>query len=88
MRRIKLLYAVNVTQLKDHLASLGVSDSAWAIDDTSLPERYVLINDYLGWTVFYSEKGNRNDERIFATEEEACQHFLTVLTSDPTVYRE
>jgi hypothetical protein len=77
---------VNVIQLKDHLAALGVSDDAWAIDDASVSERYVLVNDDRGWTIFYAEKGNRNNERLFATEEEACQHFISMLTSDPTVY--
>lgn len=28
------------------------------------------------WHVFYSEKGNRNDERIFDSEDAACVYFV------------
>ena len=76
---------MNVVQLKEHLAKLGINDKAWSIN-TDLPERFVLLSDVMGWIVFYSEKGARNEERLFATENEACEHLIDLLSSDPTTF--
>ncbi len=36
------------------------------------------------WTVYYSERGERSEERTFAHESEACEFFLLRIRSDPT----
>ncbi len=37
-----------------------------------------------GWSVYYSERGNRTGEVHFGTQHEACDYLLMLLVSDPT----
>lgn len=34
------------------------------------------------WATYYSERGGMNDLREFATEDEACRSFLTMIEKD------
>jgi hypothetical protein len=47
-------------------------------------EVYVLERSAGGWAVFYSERGNRNDERWFPAEGQALEALKAWLLRDPT----
>jgi hypothetical protein len=50
-------------------------------------EAYCLVRELDGWHVYYSERGNRNSERVHAAESVACQDLLERLLRDGSVQR-
>jgi len=54
----------------------GIRDSAYSLDGGLPPERYVLAIVDGGWSVYYSERGERTGSTFFDTEDEACSFVL------------
>ena len=50
-------------------------------------EQYRLEKDGNSWVTYYYERGNKVALREFASEEEACDHFLEILRRDPTAHK-
>jgi hypothetical protein len=49
------------------------------------PDECLVLNRLNGgWDVFYSERGQRNSQRWFKTEAEACEYLRARLIRDPT----
>jgi len=71
-------------ELRHELHAKGVSPEAYCLDGGVSTECYVLDESYGQWSVYYSERGHRNDETVFQCEEEACRHLLSLLLADPT----
>lgn len=46
-------------------------------------EAHVITHEEDGWHVFYSERGLRTAERVFATEDKACDEVLLRIARDP-----
>jgi hypothetical protein len=55
------------------------------IDYTAPPidEQFVLTRERNMWVIYYYERGNRNEENFFLSEDEACVYFLTRLLKLP-----
>jgi len=75
---------MNREELHAELRKRGIRERSYSLDGGSPDERYVLERSNGGWTVFYSERGNRNEERWFASEAEACAELLGEILADPT----
>jgi hypothetical protein len=76
---------MKVPELRRALAALGVQRRAVSIDGVEVAEeQYRLERDGSFWAVYYYERGNKNELRHFAGEEEACEHFLRIVRNDPT----
>jgi hypothetical protein len=66
---------MNKQELKENLDNLAVSKKFYSLNGNLLPDRVILYNSYDKWLVFYfDERGNRNEEQIFNSENEACQY--------------
>jgi hypothetical protein len=63
---------VNRQRLRALLDSERVRRNAYALDGSVPEEAMCLLPVTGGWTVFYSERGQRSGERWFETEDEAC----------------
>lgn len=74
---------VNRESLKVLLESERVKSDAYSIDGTERDESVCLRTAVGGWSVYYSERGLRSDERLFETEDEACQFIATRLLGNP-----
>ncbi len=64
----------------------NVSPRAYSIyGQTDLPvdEQYVLNKSGNNWVLYYSEKGERLEQKIFEVEDEACRYFLNWLLKYP-----
>ena len=61
---------MNTTQLVDCLEEMGVPGDSYSIDEES-DESYCLVAATGRWSVYYSERGNRNQESIFTSERSA-----------------
>ncbi len=47
-------------------------------------ECYALASEGGRWSVYYSERGHRNDEQVFSVESAALEELLRRLENDPT----
>ena len=74
---------VNRDDLRQALAREGIRDSSYGIGNDQ-PERYCLGIVSGGWAVWYSERGGRNNEVFYETEDEVCSELLLRLVEDPT----
>jgi hypothetical protein len=78
LRRVGLM---NRRKLEETLQAMNVPSHAYSVwEDKN--EAYCMIHDAKGFHVYYSERGNRNDEQIYADENAACRYFLLYLKSD------
>lgn len=68
--------SMNRDELRVALIREGVRESAYDLDGRGRPEAYCLGIVAGGWAIWYNERGRRNDETVFDTEDEACSHFL------------
>ena len=66
---------MNKKELKKKLDELNIYPRFYSLEGTLLPDRMVLYHSYNDWIVFYfDERGNRNQEITFSSEQEACQY--------------
>ena len=76
---------MRVDELRNVLKQEGVREDAFSLEGGTPDERYVLSRGASGtWSVYYSERGIRTSVKEFRTEEDACDHLLRTLLSDPT----
>lgn len=84
-------------RLEPHLVVLGrgggvageptgdLPHRGWGSLEGGLPlEKYVLAEEDGQWAVYYSERGERRDEMIFDSEQEACDQLFLWLVEDRT----
>lgn len=73
---------------KDELARLleaeGVREDMYWLEGGLPNESHTLERRENGWAVYYSERGERNVEELFATEDEACAELYSRIMDDPT----
>jgi hypothetical protein len=73
------------SELQEQLEAAKVSPYAYSLDGGMWDDRYVLSQEPGGkWSVYYSERGRRNNQRFFSTEHKACEFFLAKLLNDPS----
>jgi len=72
-----------IPELQRELDALGAPRAMYALG-SERTEAYCLVAEIDGWHVFYSERGNRNDEIVFASESAACHELLVWLLQDGT----
>jgi hypothetical protein len=71
-------------ELSRLLQTMGAPSEAYSIG-SDRNESYCMVFDQQRWHVYYSERGNRNDERILVSEAQACQELLNMLLRDGIV---
>lgn len=60
---------------------------AFSLESAVAEQAYCLERSRGGWSVYYFDRGNRNDQRWFQTEEEALEAFRDWVLADPTTRR-
>lgn len=75
---------MNTWEISTLLQSMGAPADAYSIG-ADRNEAYCLLPEQGRWHVYYSERGNRNNESVFANEAEACQALLDALMRDGIV---
>ncbi len=58
--------------------------SSYSLEGGLPPEKYVLSEEPGLWAVYYSERGERRDETVFDSEQEAIDQLFLWLVEDPT----
>jgi hypothetical protein len=77
---------MNSAELNSELRRRQVPRDAYSLG-RDRDEAYCLVGGEGEWRVYYSERGNRNDERVLTSEAEACEERLRRLLSDGAVRR-
>jgi len=66
---------MNIAELEYKLNKLNVYTGFYSLTGELLPDRIVLYHNYDKWEVFYfDERGNRDNEKVFFSESEACNY--------------
>ena len=77
---------MTISELHATLEVAGVHAGAYSLDGDE-NESYCLVEEAGSWHVFYSERGNRNNEAVFTDENNACRDLLERLLRDGSVRR-
>lgn len=65
---------MNINELKRKLEDLNVNPNSYSLDGSLNNNSRILYHSYNEWHVFYYERGIRENERTFDSEEEACDY--------------
>jgi len=74
---------MNREELKKQLLDIGVKPRYFSLYGSLVPGAIILNEVYGKWVVFYfDERGNRDLEKQFKSEEAACQYIFSLLKDD------
>lgn len=76
---------MTVNELKNKLNEIGVSQDSYSIMIGGLPDERLCIVKEDMWKVYYSERGHRVGQKVFETEEEACEDFYEKMRRYSTI---
>lgn len=66
---------MDIKELKVKLDILKVNPNHYSLNGDIKPDAVILFHDYNKWEVYYfDERGEKNDEHEFNSEENACQY--------------
>ena len=64
-------------ELEIKLAELEIPKNCYDLYADKIGEQYVVLHKNEKWEVYYSERGNKNELKIFSAEKEACDYFYS-----------
>lgn len=67
---------MTVEQLEKELEMMEIPQELYSIMVGGLPNEKLCIAKENKWQVYYSERGSKNELKLFETESEACEFFL------------
>lgn len=68
---------MNVSQLELILKESSIPTDVYSFKGGLPNEVFCIANERDCWAVYYSERGNKTGLRVFTSETEACEYFLT-----------
>lgn len=69
----------NINELKEKLNTAGVKQGDYVLGGF-WDDKFSIIQNENKWEVFFSERGNKNDLKVFETEQKACEYFFNYIT--------
>lgn len=64
---------MKVLELDQKLQDLKIDPRSYSLNGDLKPDAIILFHNYAKWEVFYlDERGGRNEEKFFLSEDEAC----------------
>ncbi len=79
---------MNRRELRRLMASEDVRDDTFDLEGGNLNEVLSLRPTAGGWLVYFIERGEESFERLFDTEDEACDFMAVELLKDPSTRRD
>ncbi len=68
---------MKIQELEKKLLEINAPKDLYSILKGGLPnEQYCITKSGKGFEVYYSERGNKSELKVFDVEDMACQHFL------------
>ena len=66
---------MDIKELKVELDILMVNPNHYSLNGDIKPDAVILFHNYYKWRVYYfDERGGKNDEHEFNSQEDACQY--------------
>jgi hypothetical protein len=79
---------MNKIELKGKLDKLNVNKRSYSLNGEVLPDRIILKMIEEKCTVFYfDERGNKKNEKLFNSENEACFYILELFSKSKEISR-
>lgn len=75
---------MNRRELRQILGAEGFRPDMYSLDGGQPNEAHAIEDRVTEWAVYYSERGERTEERLFRSESDACEFFLARIRTDPT----
>jgi hypothetical protein len=63
-------------ELKIKLNEMNIPEDYYSLYDDLGSDRIIIFHNYSKWEVFFYERGSRRCERIFLSENDACEYVL------------
>jgi hypothetical protein len=76
---------MNLESLAQRLSDMGIRKDFYSLFGERGDDTFCIGQTENGWEVYYSERGESSNLRFFTEEEEACEYFLRLITSDSVV---
>lgn len=76
---------MNRERLLAALVEFDLPDSTISFDGPGVGECYSIEHGSRGWSVYYSERGLRQQEQVFVTESAALRYLLGWILDDSSV---
>lgn len=74
-------------ELQRRLQVEGISPGAYDLFGEGRDNVYCLEETAAGWLVYFRERGLRDWQHLFSSEDDACKFLLTKIQSDPGARR-
>jgi len=77
-------HVMNLKQTQKWLRHLGIPSYNYSINSLGGGDCMCIAFDFIpgeGWTVFYSERGQRGDIQYFSNEEDACDALIKAVVN-------
>ncbi len=75
---------MNTKELEIELNNAHIRSDSYSLEGVPKDESLILEpSTGNGWRIYYSERGVRTSEKVFLTEEQACECFLEMVLRDP-----
>lgn len=75
---------MKLNDLKHALEKANISANTYSLEGGHPFEQYCIEENYGKWSIYYSEKGVKVNEKLFYSEDEACHYFYKLLLKDPS----
>lgn len=74
-------------ELQRRLSEKGISPGAYDLFGENKDNVYCIEKTPSGWLVYFRERGLRDWEHLFSSEDEACEFLFTKIQRDPGARR-
>ncbi len=70
---------MKISEMRKEIDNLGISKELYSILQGGTPNEKLCIVYENEWKIYYSERGKKTGEKVFQSEEAACEIFLKKL---------
>lgn len=77
---------LNLIDLERRLDEMKIEKNSYSLNGELKPNALIIYKNYSKWEVFFYEKGSRFNEKIFYSENDACNYLLNYFINNYKYY--
>ena len=74
---------MNKITLKTILDENKIRENVYSLNGGITHDTYCIEKQDQDWSVYYTERGKKINERFFKSESDACEYLLSLILNDP-----